>query len=323
MDVIIVCHTEFGFVDDKTIIYDKGAKSGVSLGVANSIKLAEKYSAKITFAVCPEVVDYFPKNTSHEIGLHIHPGWREFASNKFTYFVGDEYLKNNCKQSLDSVALRDFSFEEQLGMITSGKEYIQSKLGKEPKIFVAGVLSENNDTIKALVAAGMTHDCSASSPNKNENIDWSRLPRITMPYHPNKSDYQKKGDLPILMVPISQFFHKGSATPELISKVGRSWLKACFLEYYNQGVPLFHFIFHSPSMTDNYFISAVDDFLAFVSKHKNIHFKFASEIKEYPNKIFKTNMVPYLMNVNKEIIATGIKKCLGKINNPKNLLTKQ
>ncbi len=85
MDVIIVCHTEFGFVHDKGIIFDKKATDGVKGGVLNLIKLSKKYGAKLTFAICPEVADYIPLKISQEIGLHLHPGWQEFEEAGFKY----------------------------------------------------------------------------------------------------------------------------------------------------------------------------------------------------------------------------------------------
>ena len=38
----------------------------------------------------------------------------------------------------------------------------------------------------------------------------------------------------------------------------------------------------------------MDNFLEFISKHKNINFKFASEIKEYDKVTPKTKVLPYL-----------------------------
>jgi hypothetical protein len=175
-------------------------------------------------------------------------------------------------------------------------------------VFVAGRWSVNNDTIAALIKAGFTHDCSAVPHQKPCHYDWSKLPRICMPYHPAPEDYQKQGNLPILLVPISQYFPGGSVNPETAPFVGLSWMKACFLEYYRQDVPLFHICLHSPSMTDDYFISEMENILAFISKHKVVHFKFASEIKEYPQREFKTNITPYLLRLNKEIIISCFKK---------------
>lgn len=315
MDVIIVCHTEFGLVKDKEVVADKNAVDGVRTGVPNLIKIADKYNAKVTFAVCPEVVKYFPKNINHEIGLHIHPGWEEFEIHGFTFYVGDSYLKEHCEQSVNSTILRDYPYEEQLNMIKTGKDYLEEKFGNEPKSFVAGRWSINNDTVKALIKTGITHDCSAPAHSKPCHYDWSKLPRICMPYHPSKKDYQEKGDLPLLIVPISQMFPTGNVNPEVAPSVGLSWLKACFSEYYKQNLPLFHICLHSPCMIDKYFISAMDDFLKFISNHKNVNFKFASEIEEYDEVKSRTkfHILPYLFGINRDITKMGLRSILNKL----------
>ena len=307
MDIIIVCHTEFGFVDRKRVIPEKNALAGVSKGVFNLIRVADKYGAKISFAVCPEVVKHFPRNINHEIGLHVHPGWQEFVDSGIKFYVGDKYLKENCKQSSSSTVLWDYSYEEQSDMIKSGKEYLIEELNITPKFFVAGRWCLNNDTVKALVANGFTHDCSASAGLSNDHMDWSRLSRICAPYNPSIDDYQAIGNQPLLIVPISQCFRIGSMNPELIPLIGLNWLKACFTEYYNQGAPLFHICLHSPSMTDEYFISGMEKLLSFISKHKNINFKFVSEIKKYPEQNFKPDLFPYILAINKNILTTFIR----------------
>lgn len=307
MDVIVVCHTEFGFVHDRQIIFDKNAVSSVEKGVKNLIKIADQFSAKITFVVCPEVVNHFPKDVEHEIGLHIHPGWEEYEYKGFKWHVGDAYLRQHCKQSLTSTVLRDYPYEEQLEMIESGKEYIEKNLGIKPKTFVAGRWSENCDTHKALINVGITHDCSSSPSNKAEHFDWSELPRICMPYHPSDMDYQKEGDLPLLIVPISQYFPRGNVGLEAVNTVGLSWLKACFMEYYTSDLPLFHICLHSPCTTDPFFISALGDLLKFISNHKKVTFKFASMVKE-PNKmIYRGNILLYFSGVNSHIIKSTLK----------------
>ena len=302
MDIIIVVHTESGYVRDHRVVPDKSATSGVSKGVPNLVQLADRHGAKITFAVMPEVTKYVPDNIEHEIGLHVHPGWEEFRQNGFTFYVGDEYLREHCDQSYTSTVLRDYPYEEQIDMIQTGIDCIRDLLGVRPTTFVAGRWSIDNNTVKALITAGMSRDCSAPAHSAPCHYDWSKLPRICMPYYPSEYDYQVKGDLPLLIMPISQMFHAGNVNPEVVSLVGLSWLKACFLEYYKQDLPLFHICLHSPCMTDPYFISAMDDFLKFISKHKNIHFKFTSEIKEYDEVNPKTNILPYLFGINRNIL---------------------
>ncbi len=309
MDIIIVCHTEFGFVYNKRIIYDKKATDGVEKGVINLTKVADKYGARVTYAIMPEVAKYFPKNINHELGLHIHPGWvnlDKFKEDKLN--IGDSYLKEHCKQSINSTILRDYSYIEQLELIKIGKEYHQENFSIEPKSFVAGRWSINNDTIKALLKVGITHDCSAITSSKSDHYDWSKLPRICMPYHPSSSDYQIKGNLPILIVPISHLFGDGNANPEAASSVGLSYLKACFLEYYKQNLPLFHICLHSPCMTDDYYISVTNELIKFISNYKNINFKFASEIYEYNHTIPKTKILPYLLAINRHVVKTYVKQ---------------
>jgi peptidoglycan/xylan/chitin deacetylase (PgdA/CDA1 family) len=309
MNVIIVCHTEFGFVNNKEVIYDKNHKDGVIIGVPNLIKLADEYGIKITFAVMPEVADYFPKNIKHEIGLHIHPGWEKYKNkNGFEWNVGDEYLKNSCKQSSSSSVLWDYPYEEQFEMIKVGKARLKEKLGVNPRVFVSGRWCVNNDTIKALVENGFTHDCSAPAHSVAGHYDWSKLPRICMPYYPSKDDYQKIGEVPILIVPISRALFGVTANPEESPNVGYKWIKACFKEYYNKNVPLFHLCLHSPSVTDPYFLSRLENLFSIMSRNKDVKFLFASQVKQYESKTYEPNFLPYFFAVNKNTIKAAIRK---------------
>ena len=51
----------------------------------------------------------------------------------------------------------------------------------------------------------------------------------------------------------------------------------------------------------------MDIFLKFISKYKNINFKFASEIRKYEEINPKTNYLPYIFGFNWEIAKTGAK----------------
>ncbi len=307
MDVIVLCHTESGFVVDKQVIFDKNHKEGVIEGSNNLSKLGDKYGAKITFAVCPEIINNFPKDLGHEIGLHIHPGWQKFnkyiKGEEYNYYVGDAFLHEKMKISNNSTLLKDYSFNEQLDMIRLGKKLISNTFNQDPKVFVAGRWSLNNDTIKALLKEGFTHDCSAVPNSKSNNFDWSNLNRICMPYNPSSDSYQKKGALPILMVPISTSINSTIVSPENVPNFGISWLKASFLEYYKQDAPLFHICVHSCSLTNSYFVEYMDDLLRFISKNE-ISFKFASEIKKYPDYNLNTDILPYITRINKNLLKT-------------------
>jgi hypothetical protein len=298
MDVVIVCHTEFGYVTDRTIIFSKMAKKGVTEGVKNLTSIANKYDAKITFAVMPEVAKYFQASDQHEIGLHIHPGWQQFRMGAHTWDVGDTYLLQHAAQKSKSTALNDYSFKSQIDLIKIGRECLQDTLGITPTTFVAGRWSENNNTLEALQRCGFLHDCSAVASRKENHYDWSRLPRICMPYHPSQNDYQVKGQSDLLIVPISQILRGGAINPELAPSIGLGSMKACFEEYYNQRMPVFHMCLHSPSMTDPYFSQILDKYVNFISNHADINFKKVSKISEELNyNKPKTNVLPYLIHV--------------------------
>lgn len=311
MEVIIVCHTEFGKVKGKEVVYDKNIKEGVTDGVPCLIKVADRHGAKVTFAVMPEVAEYFPRDIKHEIGLHIHPGWQELSVHGNRYYVGDAYLREHCKMSSTSTLLRDYPYAEQLDMIKAGKEHIIKTLGVEPKTFVAGRWSINNDTVRALVETGFTHDCSAASHKKRGHYDWSKLPRICMPYHPSRTGYQVRGDLPLLMVPISQTLLGASVSPEIVPIIGRRWLESCFLEYYRRQLPLFHICLHSPCMTDPYFAEQMDALLHFIARYE-VSFKRASDIQECGKMKPGADVLPYILNFNGDMARA----CVGKLARP-------
>lgn len=274
-----MAHTEFGRVIGKKV-YALKDPIGVTDGVANLLSVTKKYGAKVTLAVCPEVAHYVPKNVEAEIGLHIHPGWQLFEdkTKQIAWYVGDEWLRKNCKQSSDSTVLRDYPFIEQCDMIKAGRDRLLNFFGHFPCVFVAGRWSLNNQTIKALVNYGFTHDCSAVAGTKQGHYDWSRLPRICMPYMPSTYDYQAEGNLPFVIVPISQMVKGGNVNPEAARVYGVNWLKATFTEYNVKKQPVFHICLHSPAMTDEFYVDVLDKLLFFISRHRGVNFKYASEV---------------------------------------------
>lgn len=312
MDVIIVCHTEYGSVSGKTISWNQDP-AGVDRGVPNLVSVAERVGARVTFAVMPEVVSHFIPAPGHEVALHIHAGWEPFTNNGKTEHMGDRYLWEHCDQKEISSALIDHSLDEQRELIRTGGDLLEDRFGQKPTTFVAGQWSLNNDTIKALIEYGITRDCSAPAGHPPYHHDWSRLPRICMPYHPSEQDYQEQGDLPILLIPISQTLLFGSVNPENLPTFGIRWLKACFQEYYSQGAPLFHICLHSPSMTDPAFINGMNDLLAFIASHQDIHFRTASEISKYPDSESHTRLIPYLFGINNTLMKTCMRTVLSKI----------
>lgn len=302
MDIVIVCHTEFGNAQGKEVNFHKGKVEGIVQGTKNLFNVAGKYGAKISFAVMPESAKHFPKelvkNKNCEVGLHLHPGWQYFYK-PFGWYVGDSVLRKNLKKiKKTSTFFKDYSYKEQYEMIKFSRNYIKKTLKITPKFFVAGRWSENKDTVKVLSDLGFTHDCSILAGMKTNYFDYSSLPRICMPYYSDK----------ILIVPISQFWPRGGVTVEAIPRYGLAWLKACFIEYYKQQAPLFHIFVHSPAMASKYYIRAFDKLLSFISKH-NVNFKLVSEIKPfkpYKEKRFKTDVWLYFTAI-PEFIARRLR----------------
>ena len=247
---------------------------GVDKGVRKLLEIAEEYGAKVTCAVCPESVVYFPKDAKCEVGLHVHPGWQKFSRGNLTWYAGDAWLRTNCQQSSDSSVLKDYSFYEQFHMIRQGQHYLARTIGV-PTCFVAGRWCVNNDTYKALVRNMLLRDCSAVPHTQRPHYDWSKLPRICMPYHGSENDYQVRGDLPVLTIPIAQTVFNTNVNPE---GADLSWMMLAFTEYLVRRVPLFHICLHAPSMTSRYYVDRMHAFLSFISKHKSTRFKYVSEI---------------------------------------------
>jgi len=135
---------------NREVVPDKGATKEVSDGVPNLIKVADKHDAKITFPVMPVVLECIPEGIESEISLHVHPGWEEFRRGNLTFQVGDIYLCEHCEQCLTFTVLMGYPHKEQLEMIKTGSDYLEAEFGKRVSIFVAGMWSLDNNTVKAL-----------------------------------------------------------------------------------------------------------------------------------------------------------------------------
>lgn len=294
MKVIIVCHTEFGYAEGKRIIPRIYDTDQAKKGVENTLNVVNKNNAKICFALTPGIANSMNddirkklESKNVEIGLHIHPDHK---------LLIEKGISDN-----RSPALRGYSLEEQKSMIKFGIDTIKQGFNLRPKVFVAGRWSENNDTIKALIELGLEYDCSPNPNLISEDWDWSKLPRISMPYYPSEEDYQERGSLPVLMIPISKVVTNAGASPESVPGIGLGFLKACFEEYYSQNLPVFHIYFHSPSMTSEYYMRIFDEFLKFVSEHKKAEFSFPSNLHAF-DVVGKKRISPYIKRLNKNIL---------------------
>jgi hypothetical protein len=134
-----------------------------------------------------------------------------------------------------------------------------------------------------------------------------------MPYRPSELDYQTVGDLPIVEVPIAQMIRFGSVNPECALRVGPNWLKACFQEYFSQGLPVFHICLHSPCMIDPYYVRVMDDLLGFIARHPGVRFKGASEILDHGGATAQTLLYPYIQGIGPTVMRTAINAMLYRL----------
>lgn len=305
IDVVIVCHVEFGYATDRSVIFDKRRQGSID-GVKNAISESDKLGATISFMMMPEVLEAFGgfDFMNHQVGLHIHP---------------DDLLLT--KEGLGSEVyrpLREYDLEEQRNMISTGKQLIIDSLGVTPRTFVAGRWSIGNETLRALVELGFTHDASGCPKFLSGSCDWRKLPRICMPYRPSRDDYQMTGDLEITMVPVSKEITTGILSPE--NNAGFRFLRAALQEYADLSVPLVHIAFHSPAMTSPHYRKVFSQLLEWISKHGG-NFCQLSKVQcvKPPIPPNAKRLSPYLMNADASALSYAL---LPAIKNPRKALAR-
>jgi len=303
VDVVIVCHVENGYATSRSVIFEKRRREGSIDGVRNAILLSDRVGATISFVIMPEVLEAFDgfDFMNNEIGLHIHP---------------EDLLLMEKGLGGFHRPLREYGFEEQRSMISVGKQLVIDSLGITPRTFVAGKWSVGNETVRALVELGFTHDASACPQFSGGSCDWTRLPRICMPYRPSRYDYQTTGDMQITMVPVSKEITSGILGPE--NTAGLGLLKAALHEYVDLGVPFLHIAFHSPAMISRHYRDVFSRLLRWTSDLGG-NFRRLSEIQPVRAEIPPNarRLSPYLMNADTSTLSHVL---LHAIKNPRHAL---
>ena len=304
MDVVIVCHTEFGYATNQ-VIFDNNYKQGATDGVKNSILISDKFGAIVSFMIKPEVLESVSGLDfgNHEIGLHIH--------------ANDSFLLNKGLGD-DDDNLRALDFERQRSMIAAGKEAVHSVLGIVPRTFVAGKWSVGNETLRALVELGFSHDASGCPQFFSPSCDWKKLPRICMPYSPSRGDYQAAGDVQITMVPASKEITGGLITPE--NNSGLAFLSAAVREYMESGAPFLHIAFHSPALISAAYRTIFSGLLQVISGF-NVNFRSLSEVEPIKGSIL--SYPPHLAQYASNLDLTGFSYIMRHaISHPRNAFAK-
>lgn len=161
-------------------------------GLPLLLDLYDKYGVKATFFYIanfakqhPEIIKIVQER-GHEIACH--------------------GLTHRHNQAFDSM-----SFDKQLEHLTTAKKIIEDIAGEEVISFRAPALRVNFDTPKALIEAGFRFDSSVApqrmdmfmSLGSKNKLQWFGAPRT--PYQTCETNLARRGDSPIIEVPVSSF----------------------------------------------------------------------------------------------------------------------
>lgn len=161
-------------------------------GMPRLLDLYAKYEVQSTFFFiadfakdCPEIVKMI-QPYGHEVACH--------------------GLTHDHKQAFDIMSL-----EEQKRHLTEAKKILEDIAGEEVVSFRAPALRVNEFTPQALIETGFKIDSSVApqrmdmfmSLGSRKKLAWLKAPR--MPYFVSETNLARKGNLPLLEVPVSSF----------------------------------------------------------------------------------------------------------------------
>lgn len=161
-------------------------------GMPRLLDLYAKYNIKTTFFFVADFAKEFP-----EIVKMVQPDGHEVACHGLTH---------DYKQSFDIM-----SFEKQKEHLIIAKKILEDISGEEIVSFRAPALRVNEHTPQALIETGFKFDSSVApqrmdmfmSLGSTKKLTWLKSPRT--PYYINETNLARRGNLPIIEVPISSF----------------------------------------------------------------------------------------------------------------------
>jgi peptidoglycan/xylan/chitin deacetylase (PgdA/CDA1 family) len=161
-------------------------------GMPRLLDLYEKHNVKATFFYTGYIAKLYPEvvkmafNKGHEIGSH--------------------GLTHRSEKAFDLL-----TYEQQLDHLKKSKDIIENITGQEIISFRAPAARVNNNIVKALDETGFKIDSSVASQRLDmfmsfgslKKLNWLTAPRL--PYFTDQNNVFKKGNGPILEIPISAF----------------------------------------------------------------------------------------------------------------------
>lgn len=162
-------------------------------GMPALLDIYSKYGIKSTFFFTGYIVNLYPElvsmvvNAGHEVGSH-----------------GKSHLKEN--------AFDVMPYERQLRHLVETKKQLEDLSGQEVLSFRAPALRVSTSTAQALIEAGYRIDSSVASRRFDfflsfggiKKLRWFFSPRL--PYRTSPNSLFRKGDSPLIEVPLSAFF---------------------------------------------------------------------------------------------------------------------
>lgn len=244
MRIVIFCHVEPGTARGLEIAFHSRYTEGISIALPRIAEFADEHSLPMTFAMTPTALKENETDLGgHEVGVHLHPQDPELRK-----VLGG-------KIALSSDCLMSYSTKDQALLIGAAKGTFEQEEGNSPRTFVAGNWSESSITLNLLSEAGFSYDGSALPRHRSGCADWGRIPRLAQPYAPSPEDYQSRGPMEYLYLPVSQGLWGHYLTPELIHLLGASYFKAALKEASIGGADVAHIYFHSPMAMNPLFLS--------------------------------------------------------------------
>ena len=165
---------------------------GGAVGIAYQMDQFDRYGLKAVFFVDPmpgliwgieAISDVVGPIVSrgHEVQLHLHPEWLEFAG-------PDNPLGQRTGRNM-----KDFSFDEQCTLLSNAREILVSAGAPAPRAFRAGNYGANDDTLRPLHEVGIPVDTShcpgisgsecAISLDRDVNTPLAHHGTVEMPIH--------------------------------------------------------------------------------------------------------------------------------------------
>ncbi len=250
--LVVVCHVEPGSVQGHTIVPGFERTEGIVRALPLVLEFAERLNLPIGLALTPQALRLTNMDLAgHDLGLHLHPldpALRELLH-------GELLPRHDCLGRYPPV--------EQALLLSRACDAFEDRIGRPPRLFVAGRWSENDATAALLGEQGFTHDASALPGHRSRCADWSRVPRLCQPYASGPGDNQARGRGALTYIPVYQGLWGHHLTPETLVDLGVSYFKAALHEARVGGADIVHIYFHSPLALEPQAMAAFQEVLEY------------------------------------------------------------